>query len=134
MAGFGAGVAGFAAEGAVAGIVAALVEVVAVCGAAGLLAVAPETEFVGGVTHTRWLAGWPSIDLPPEGSRLIPPCGCEPGRYAVPHPRPTVTILGAPGCGGAAGGRTGTQFTGAWFTAVTGTQVFQVMPGIQHQP
>jgi hypothetical protein len=63
------------------------------------------------VPQTRCLAGgW----LPFESSRLFPwMAGCvEPGGYTGPSVRPTLTIPVVPGCGGAAGGRTGTQFIG----------------------
>ena len=67
--------------------------------------------FVPENRHTRWTADdW----SPPEESKLLCTTGPgEPGGYTGPQARPTVAIQGFPGAGGLAGGRTGTQFTGA---------------------
>ena len=113
------GVAGLAAG---AGVLAAFAGPPRLAGATRLLVimpllmVRPEAEAaLDAPPHSRWLS-------------------VEPGGYADPEGRPTATIRGAPGCGGEAGGRTGTQFSGGWFTAVTGIQVFHVVPGIHPQP
>ena len=128
------GLAGLAAG---AGVLAAFAGPARLAGATRLLVITPllmvrlEPGGALDARYTRWLRG---AGLPLEGSKLVPEICVEPGGYADPEGRPTATIRGAPGCGGAAGGLTGTQFSGGWFTAVTGAQVFQVVPGIHPQP